>query len=165
VDPASLGRFDVVHSAHVIEHLSSPKMYLAKCFELLSPGGLCVFFTPNTDTWDARAFGPDWGGLHVPRHWFLLNESNAREAVERAGMTVLDVSYSTNGVFWVWSLHSWLQRRNWRRLADALFASDRRIVSNSPLNIAKLGFFALFDALTVQATGKSSNMLVIARRP
>ena len=77
-DPGEL-RFDLVHSSHVIEHVASPLDMMKKSFDLLKPGGLCVFFTPNPDTWEAKRFGRHWGGLHVPRHWTLFGPESARE--------------------------------------------------------------------------------------
>ena len=65
--------YDVVHSSHVIEHVESPLAYMEKAYELVEPGGLNAFITPNTHTWEARLFGRHWGGLHVPRHWAMLD--------------------------------------------------------------------------------------------
>ena len=72
----------MIHSSHLIEHVESPSAYLRKTWDLLAPGGLSVFITPNTATWEARAFGRHWGGLHAPRHWALLDEAQ-RPAARR----------------------------------------------------------------------------------
>lgn len=49
VDPALAdpGSFDIVFSAHVIEHVPSVADFLATGLRLLKPGGLFVAFTPN----------------------------------------------------------------------------------------------------------------------
>ena len=77
--------YDFVHSSHVIEHVASPLEYMRKAWDLLKPGGLCVFMTPNTATSEAKRFGPHWGGLHVPRHWTMLNPRSAELLGERTG--------------------------------------------------------------------------------
>ncbi len=157
--------YDLVHSSHVIEHLESPYEYLRKTRALLRPGGLCAFITPNVATWEARAFGRHWGGLHVPRHWSLLDARSARALAQRAGFEHLETSFSTNGTFWTWSFHSLFRGRLPARVNDALFPSDYRFVESNVWNIARIGLFTLFDVANVLLTKQSSNMLVILRKP
>lgn len=163
--PAPGEAYDLVHSSHVIEHLESPYEYLRKTFDLLKPGGLCVFITPNTDTWEARAFGRHWGGLHVPRHWTLLDPQSARKLGERAGFDHVETRFSTNGTFWTWSFHSWFRGRLPDAWNDAIFPSDYRFVESNAWNIARIGLFTLFDTVNLLLTKRSSNMLVILRKP
>ena len=54
-EPGPGEQYDVVHSSHVIEHVASPRRYMEKAHALLKPGGLCVFDTPNTDTWHSSS--------------------------------------------------------------------------------------------------------------
>lgn len=163
--PAPGEAYDLVHSSHVIEHLESPYEYLRKTFEMLKPGGLSVFITPNTDTWEARAFGRHWGGLHVPRHWTLLDAASARKLGERAGFEHVETRFSTNGTFWTWSFHSLFRGRIPDAWNDAIFPSDYRFVESNAWNIARIGLFTVFDALNLVFTRRSSNMLVILRKP
>ena len=157
--------YDLVHSSHLIEHVESPFSYLSKTWELLKPGGLSVFITPNVATWEARRLGRHWGGLHAPRHWTLLDAGSALKLARRVGFEHLETSFSTNGTFWTWSFHSLLRGRIPSRLNDALFPSDWRFIENNVWNIARIGLFTLFDAANVACTGQSSNMLVILRKP
>lgn len=163
--PADGEAYDLIHSSHLIEHVESPYAYLCKTWDLLAPGGLSVFITPNTATWEARAFGRHWGGLHAPRHWTLLDRTNVRRLAERAGFEHLDTRFSTNGTFWTWTCHSALHGRVPARINDALFPSDDRFIRNSLGNIARIGAFSLLDAANIVVTGRSSNMLVILRKP
>jgi SAM-dependent methyltransferase len=164
-EPAAGETYDLVHSSHLIEHVESPYAYLCKTWDLLRPGGLSVFITPNTATWEARAFGRHWGGLHVPRHWTLLDPGSVRTLARRAGFTHLETCFSTNGTFWTWTFHSLLRGRVSARLNDAVFPSDYRFVQNSVWNIARIGAFSLLDAANRVFAGQSSNMLVILRKP
>jgi SAM-dependent methyltransferase len=157
--------FDVVHSSHVIEHLTSPRDYIEKVYELLKPGGICVFITPNTDTWEAKLFGKHWGGLHVPRHWTLLNHKGMQQLVEGTGFRWLKTSFSTNGVFWGFSLHSFLLSLFGRKFADALVPSDHRIVDNNLFTFLRISAFTLCDVVNLLLFRKSANMMVIFQKP
>lgn len=163
--PADGETYDLVHSSHLIEHVESPDAYLRKTWDLLAPGGISVFITPNTDTWEARAFGRHWGGLHVPRHWTLFDESSARQLAGRVGFEHVATSFSTNGTFWTWTFHSLLNGRIPSAVNDAIFPSDRRFIANTLWNVARIGAFSLLDAANVVFTGRSSNMLMILRKP
>jgi SAM-dependent methyltransferase len=164
-EPRDGETYDLIHSSHLIEHVESPYAYLRKTWDLLAAGGLSVFVTPNTATWEARAFGRYWGGLHAPRHWTLLDEACARRLASRAGFEHLATCFSTNGTFWTWTFHALLQGRIPARVNDAVFPSDFRFVANTLWNVARIGAFSLLDAVNVAIAGRSSNMLVILRKP
>ena len=117
--PAAGEAYDLIHSSHLIEHVESPYAYLRKTWDLLKPGGLSVFITPNTATWESRAFGRHWGGLHAPRHWTLLDPGSVRKLAERAGFEHVETCFSTNGTFWTWTFHSLLRGRVSARVNDA----------------------------------------------
>jgi SAM-dependent methyltransferase len=157
--------YDVVHSSHLIEHVESPRAYLRKTWDLLEPGGLSVFITPNTATWETRVFGRYWGGLHAPRHWTLLDRRSVGRLADRAGFEHLATCFSTNGTFWTWTFHALLNGRVPAWVNDALFPSDRRFVSNTLWNVARIGAFSMVDAANIALTRCSSNMLVILRKP
>lgn len=159
------GEFDVVHSSHVIEHVASPLEYARKALELLRPGGICIFATPNTDTWEARLFGRHWGGLHAPRHWTLLNPRSVRVLAERSGFVLDEIVWSRAGNFWTWTLHSLAQAAIGRTIADALFPSDQRINDNSVLNVARTGCGAVLDLINARVFGRSSTMVVVLHKP
>jgi 2-polyprenyl-3-methyl-5-hydroxy-6-metoxy-1,4-benzoquinol methylase len=158
-------KFHFIHSSHLIEHVGSPLSYLKKVYDLLEPGGITVFITPNTQTWEARLFKRHWGGLHVPRHWVLFNSASALRAARRAGFEHVETSYSTNSQFWIWSFHSVLCGFMPRNVCDSLFPSDHRFVKSSPWLVLRGGFFTAVDMVTVLCTGRSSNMAVILRKP
>jgi fatty acid desaturase/SAM-dependent methyltransferase len=163
--PPSGMKFHFIHSSHLIEHVGSPLSYLKKVYDLLEPGGITVFITPNTRTWEASLFGKHWGGLHVPRHWVLFNGASAVRAAERAGFEHLETSFSTNSQFWIWTFHSLLLKVVPREVCDALFPSDHRFVKSGLWMVLRGGFFTAVDMLNVLCTGRSSNMAVILRKP
>ena len=163
--PSSRAKFHFIHSSHLIEHVADPLSYLTKIYDLLEPGGITIFITPNTKTWESRLFRQHWGGLHVPRHWVLFNSTSAIRAARRAGFEHLETCYSTNSQFWIWSFHSLLGNFLSRKVCDFLFPSDHRFVRSSIGVVLRGGFFTAVDVLTVLCTGRSSNMGVILRKP
>ena len=158
-------KFQFIHSSHLIEHVASPLSYLKKVYDLLEPGGITIFITPNTNTWESRLFKQHWGGLHVPRHWVLFNSDCAIRAARRIGFEHVETTYSTNSQFWIWSLHSLLGTVLPRKVCDALFPSDHRFVKSGIWLVLRGGFFTAADMLTLLFTGRSSNMGVILRKP
>lgn len=164
-EPGPGEAYDFVHSSHVIEHVVSPLDYMRKCWDLLKPGGLCVFITPNTATPEAKWFGQHWGGLHVPRHWTMLDPHSAKLLGERTGFAHVETSFSTNGTFWTWSCHSSLKNKISSKWNDRLFPSDHRVVESKLWNLAGIAVFTVFDVMNVVFARQSANMLCIFRKP
>jgi SAM-dependent methyltransferase len=81
------GGFDAVVMNHVIEHLLDPLAVLARCRQLLRPGGVFVVTTPNIDSYGHATFGRDWLGLDPPRHLQLFSLAALRALVGRAGFS------------------------------------------------------------------------------
>ena len=84
---------------------------------------------------------------------------------DRAGFEHVATMFSTNGTFWTWTFHSLLHGRIPAGINDAVFPSDFRFVRNTLWNVARIGAFSLIDAINVALTGRSSNMLVVLRKP
>ena len=160
-------QFDVVYASHLIEHLANPIDFMRKAHACIKPGGLCILETPNVECLAFRMFGKHWGGNHIPRHWFMLSPVTARTIGEKSvpgGWELLDVRFAPNAAFWIWTFHSWLVGAGLRPLADVLFPSDHRIVSVTPMNIARHGFFTVIDGIVKLFTGRTGNMSLIYRR-
>ena len=55
IDTLDLPRFDNITLVHVLEHVPSPKETLARCADLLNPGGRLLICVPNDiEGWDSR---------------------------------------------------------------------------------------------------------------
>jgi 2-polyprenyl-3-methyl-5-hydroxy-6-metoxy-1,4-benzoquinol methylase len=85
------GRFPVVVSLEVVEHLYFPRKFARAVFDLLEPGGLAIISTPYhgylknlalalTDRFDAH-FGALWDGGHI-KFW---SERTLRTLLMEAG--------------------------------------------------------------------------------
>ena len=85
------GRFPVVVSLEVVEHLMEPRRFARAAFDLLEPGGVAIISTPFHGYWKNLAlaltgrmddhFGPLWDGGHV-KFW---SERTLGELLREAG--------------------------------------------------------------------------------
>ena len=82
------GRFDFVHSSHLIEHLPEPGEFLAEVFRVLKPGGYCATVTPNRDGLQARLFGGGWRSV-IADHVHLFSRSGLLRLIRARGFTPL----------------------------------------------------------------------------
>jgi len=149
-------RFHVITLNQVIEHLPNPKAVVERLRDLLVPGGYLFFETPSTDGLDARVFRKRyWGGYHIPRHFWLFNESSLRQLFEGAGLRVVEFRYLCSPVFWVQSFHHLLLDHGWFRLA-------RLVSEKNPLLLAP---FTMIDLIQIAVGGKTTNIRAIAQKP
>jgi 2-polyprenyl-3-methyl-5-hydroxy-6-metoxy-1,4-benzoquinol methylase len=81
-------QFDFIHMSHVIEHVPSPTIALARVRELLRPGGLLYIETPNIASLGARLWGRYWFALDSPRHLWLFTPETMSRALRESGLAV-----------------------------------------------------------------------------
>ena len=77
--------FDAITLNHVIEHLHEPRAALARCLDLLKPGGRLWIATPNLDALGLVRFGPAWRGLEPPRHLVLFTARALERVLTESG--------------------------------------------------------------------------------
>lgn len=122
-------RFDLITLSHVIEHVPDPIDTLRRLAALLVPTGRLLITTPNSKSLGARLFGSHWRGLEPPRHFNVFSPHSLAEAMERAQLTIEQVSTHSRlarGIFYL----SVLARRGYREL------ESRRPRQSRPLTIA-----------------------------
>ncbi|MCW2362330.1 MULTISPECIES: class I SAM-dependent methyltransferase [Sphingobium] len=86
-DPRFDGKkFDGILLDNVIEHVPEPGRTIARCSELLAPGGRLVMITPNVDALGHRHFGEHWRGLETPRHLHLFTRRALRKLAVSNGL-------------------------------------------------------------------------------
>ena len=149
--------FDVILMLNLIEHVENPKALLEKAQSLLSPQGIVIVKTPNTESLDARLFRHrNWGGYHCPRHWVLFNETNFRSMVEGAGLNISQLKYTQGAPFWTTSVLYALARKKIIQVSR-----DRPIPKHPLYPLLNMGF-ACLDMLRGRAA-KTSQMFAILR--
>jgi 2-polyprenyl-3-methyl-5-hydroxy-6-metoxy-1,4-benzoquinol methylase len=71
--------FSVITLWHVLEHLSSPELYIDRLSQLLTKDGRLVVAVPNYKSYDAQYFHEFWAAYDVPRHlWHFSKDSISR---------------------------------------------------------------------------------------
>jgi GT2 family glycosyltransferase/SAM-dependent methyltransferase len=91
------GHFDVVRIWQTLEHVPNPAEVLREIARILKPGGQLLIGVPNAGGWLARAWGPLWFDLDVPRHLWHFTAADLRALVERAGLRVDSIGYGFYG--------------------------------------------------------------------
>jgi 2-polyprenyl-3-methyl-5-hydroxy-6-metoxy-1,4-benzoquinol methylase len=158
--------FDLVTATHVIEHVEDPKGFTQKVHQILRPGGIFWFETPNIGSLDARIFkSHHWGAYHFPRHWFFFDVGSIRKLAEMTGFEVEMIDFNPNAIFWFWTFHSMIVSTNpkLRKFADWLFpAIDFQ--RDTMANFLRICFFCGIDVIIKALTGQTSNMVVVFRK-
>lgn len=83
--------FDLVTMSHVLEHLREPVAVLRRAAQWLRPGGVLRLWLPNVESFESRLFRTYWFGLDVPRHLYHFVPATIQLALERAGLSVVDL--------------------------------------------------------------------------
>ncbi len=71
---------------HALEHLPDPGATLDAAAQALPSGGLLVVAVPNAASLQARAFGPRWLALDLPRHLVHLPADALLSALRQRGL-------------------------------------------------------------------------------
>ena len=75
-------------------------------------------------------------------------------------MTLLKIKFIPI-TFLIWSLHSFLATRGFKRAADTLFPSDDRYMVMTPINILRHGIAHTISRLEGWVTGKTACMVTV----
>jgi 2-polyprenyl-3-methyl-5-hydroxy-6-metoxy-1,4-benzoquinol methylase len=134
--PYAPGSFDVVVLWHVLEHIRDGHAALAKCHELVRPGGLLVIAVPNFESLQAALAGPLWFHLDVPRHYFHFRLSALRTILADHGFRTVETAHFSaeqNLYGWIQSLLNLLGFRT-NLLYDHLKTASAREASPTRLH-------------------------------
>jgi len=67
--------FDVIYSAHCLEHIPNPDIPLRQFQRLLKPGGHLFIYVPNCAGEEAQRLGVAWGSMIGEKHVLALTPS------------------------------------------------------------------------------------------
>ncbi len=90
------GSFDAITMHHVLEHVPTPKAFLAtEVLPLLEPGGILVIEVPNFSSIESRVNRETWQDLRPMEHLYHFTPSTLPQLVRTAGFEVLRVETRT----------------------------------------------------------------------
>jgi SAM-dependent methyltransferase len=95
--PSAPGGWAAIVFWHSLEHLPDAAGALAAAAGKLAPGGVVIVAVPNSDSFQARAFGARWLALDPPRHLFHLTAAALSARLVELGLRVERVSYWRGG--------------------------------------------------------------------
>jgi 2-polyprenyl-3-methyl-5-hydroxy-6-metoxy-1,4-benzoquinol methylase len=87
IETLDAGEFDVAASFHVIEHVDSPRRFLAEIFRRVRPGGHIVIETPNIESLPFKVFRKRWRQF-IPEHYYFFGPGTVRRLMESNGLEV-----------------------------------------------------------------------------
>ncbi|MEQ1676364.1 MAG: class I SAM-dependent methyltransferase [Chitinophagaceae bacterium] len=151
-------KFDLILLLNLIEHVADPLAVLQKAETVLSPGGVIVIKTPNTDSLDARIYKRSyWGGLHCPRHWVIFSEKSFRHLLLSTGLKIKKLNYTQGAPFWAFSIIASLYRKKMVRIS-----ANRPIIFHWLFAPISAGF-AIFDFIR-RPFAKTSQLFIILHK-
>lgn len=77
--------FQLISLLHSLEHIPNALTVLKKVTYNLKNGGYLLISLPNSESFEARLFGPFWFHLDLPRHIFHFSESFLTTYIEKLG--------------------------------------------------------------------------------
>src|SRR5262245_14743648 len=84
--------FDVIASFHVIEHVDSPKTFIAAAAERLKPGGLLVLETPDIHSMPFKLMKSRWRQF-IPEHYFFFEPKTISELLSAHALRTQSITH------------------------------------------------------------------------
>ncbi len=89
----NLGKFDLIFSYHVIEHLSKPEKLIDNIKGLCKRNSIIIIGTPNFDSGCARLFGKNYRMFHDKTHISLFSDFSMYRMLDKMGFKILHIDY------------------------------------------------------------------------
>ena len=155
--------FDIVFSSHVIEHVHDPKIFLLTLKKLAKKNTYVIVETPNIDCFAHKIFKSDWGGHHAPRHWTIFDKKTLVKMAKETNLGIVSIKDVPINIFIIWSIHSYLYRRNHKLIADKFFHTSDCLKKKSLYYFALLCFCELLERVTKLLGGQLGQLRAVFR--
>ena len=86
-------KFDLIILSHVFEHLLTPEKILSQLSNRLKSGGKLIISVPNSNSFNRKLFGRNWGWWQVPVHINHFRESALAEMASNTEMKIEKTRY------------------------------------------------------------------------
>jgi len=128
LNAGTLGKFDIIIFADILEHLENPGLALKKASSLLKPNGFIIVSLPNVAHWTIRIdllfgrFNYTATGLLDATHLRFFTYKSMKRLFDLTGFQVLSTQFSLGSTLPIYSRFPWnLMPRNYlRRLLHLL---------------------------------------------
>jgi SAM-dependent methyltransferase len=94
-------KIDSINLGDILEHVKAPGEFLDECLRVLSPGGILLISTPNTNSLFPKItrffydkFGIMWSHPTPPYHLFDFSDKNLEIFLKGRNVEILDIQYS-----------------------------------------------------------------------
>ncbi len=114
--------FDVISMQDVLDHLPDPLKALAKCHDLLKPGGLLIVKVHDVSSLYARITGSKYYAILPPLHLVYFDRRNLLAMLEASGFGVEQYEYFPHLLF-LKTVLGWLSPENKRHVLSRICAS------------------------------------------
>ncbi len=152
-----VGKFNVIISKHVIEHVIDPAVVFRWISAHLVPKGMLYLETPDLNALTRFVFGNHWYALSIPRHFHLFSRKALAELAERSGLDIDSQHAVVDANVWIKSF-----RNRWgRKPVDQ--STSTASVDGEPKQAIR--FFSLFDLFLRTLGFAGSVQALIARKP
>jgi len=162
--------FQVVVLWHVLEHLSSPLTTLQEIHRIMQPGGWLSLAVPNFGGAQAKASGPHWFHLDLPRHFWHFELPALERMLKYARFNIGSRSTLSFEYDWFGTIQSWMNRgaANQNRFYAMLQGkrSGSAVSRAMQLSLAcALAGPALATTLWDAARGRGGTLTLLAQKP
>lgn len=82
-------KFDIITCFDIIEHVQNPAEFLKSLKRVLSPNGILMITTPDTEHFIAKIMGKSWSMLQPKQHTYLFSKKSLENSLTQAGLTNL----------------------------------------------------------------------------
>ena len=89
----NLGKFDVIFTYHVIEHMQKPEMLIYNIKKLAKKNSIIIIGTPNFDSACARRYGKKYRFFHDKTHISFFSDISMFRMLNDNGFRILNIDY------------------------------------------------------------------------
>lgn len=96
--------FDYIIANQLVEHLIDLDSFIIKAKQLLKPGGLIIFSTPNINSFYRHLFKNRWINWHLPYHQQIFTKKSLSLLAKKYDLKINKI-YTVSPINW--TLHQW----------------------------------------------------------
>ncbi len=150
---ATYGKYDLIFSFQVIEHIFDPLKFLTFLESLLSENGKLIIETPSSSgILFSRYLRKFWGGWHAPRHFVIFERESLSQLCKKAGLSIESFSYVPSPFQWLETIRPLLGR----------FGRQSKLLSLD--NFLLVSAVYVLDLILILLRFKSSNMKLVLKK-